>query len=58
MTARNLLRRVVRLPDEAYDHATVYLTDTLDWFNPWHHQDEGLTEEVKRGDNDDLYPHP
>ena len=57
ITARKLLRRVVRIPTEAYARATAYLADTLDWLNQWHNHDEHLTEDVKPAANDDLYPH-
>jgi hypothetical protein len=36
MTARKLMRRVARIPAEAYHRATAYLADTLDWL---HHHD-------------------
>jgi hypothetical protein len=58
MTARKLLRRVARLPVEAYARATTYLADTLDWLNQWHHHDDHLTEDANPAVNDDLYPHP
>jgi len=32
------MRRVGRLPAEAYAAASAYLFDTLDWMNPWHHE--------------------
>ena len=38
MAARKIMRRVGRLPAEAYAAASAYLFDTLDWMNPWHHE--------------------
>jgi hypothetical protein len=35
MAAKAILRRVVRLPAQAYAVATGYLGDTLDWMNPY-----------------------
>ena len=58
ITARKLLRRVERIPTEAYARATAYMADTLDWLNQWHHHDEHLTEDLKPAANDHLYPHP
>jgi hypothetical protein len=58
MTARKLLRRVVRIPAEAYTRATAYLADTLDWLKQWHQHDQHFSEDVKPAANDDLYPHP
>jgi len=58
MSARKLLRRALRIPAEAYDRATTYLSDTLDWLNQWHDHDGHMTDDVKTAANDDLYPHP
>ena len=58
ITARKLLHRVTRIPAEAYNRATAYLADTLDWLNQWHPYDEQFSEDEKRAANDDLYPHP
>jgi hypothetical protein len=57
MTARELVRRAVRMPAEAYARATAYLADTLDWLNFWHHHEEHSTEDVQPATNDHLYPH-
>ena len=35
--ARNIMRRAVMLPAAAYA-AACFLSDTLDWLNPWHHE--------------------
>jgi hypothetical protein len=34
--AKNIVRRAVRLPVDAFSAATGYLWDTLDWLNQWH----------------------
>jgi hypothetical protein len=56
MTARKLVCRVVRLPAEAYARATTYLSDTLDWLNQWHYQDD-VPEDVQPAPQEQLYPH-
>jgi hypothetical protein len=56
MTARNLVRRTVRLPAKAYAKATAYLADTLDWLNLWHHHDP-LAQDVQPAPTEHLYPH-
>jgi len=58
MTARKLVRRVTRIPAEAYARATAYLADTLDWLNQWQNYDDHFSEDAKPAANDDLYPHP
>jgi hypothetical protein len=58
--ARNMLRRVVRLP--AIASAAELLWDTLDWLNPWHHHDAAGTNEIDEGlhytEHDHLSPRP
>jgi len=56
MAARKIICRAVCLPAEAYAVATAYISDTLDWFNPWQHQDREA-EENCTPPSSDLYPH-
>ena len=55
--ARNIMRRAVRLPAAAYA-AAVFLSDTLDWLNPWHHETATeLDENFQHTAPPHLYPH-
>jgi len=38
-----IMRRTVRLPAAAYV-AAAFLSDTLDWLNPWHHETASTSE--------------
>jgi hypothetical protein len=37
LAATEIIRRIVPLPEAAYAAAVTFLSDTLDWLNPWHH---------------------
>jgi hypothetical protein len=54
---KKMLRRVPRLPAEAYAAAASYLADTLDGLNPWHTNDTDLNEDFQPTPSDHLYPH-
>lgn len=55
--ARKILRRAVRLPAAAYA-ATVFLSETLDWLNPWHHETATEPDEnFQPPPQPHLYPH-
>ncbi len=56
MTANKVMHRAARLPAEAYATATAYLTDTLDWLNPWHQHDHDH-DDSRPAPSDHLYPH-
>jgi hypothetical protein len=46
IAAVDLVRRVARLPVEAYVTATGYLRDVLDWMNPYGHEDSADNSEL------------
>ena len=56
MTANKVMHRAARLPAEAYATATAYLTDTLDWINPWHQHGHDH-DDLRPAPDDHLYPH-
>jgi hypothetical protein len=62
MAARKAMRRAARLPAEAYASATAYLSDTLDWLNPWNNDAASGSELAEDYDQQPpaqhLYPHP
>jgi hypothetical protein len=55
--ARAVVRRVAWLLPEG--HAAVFLSDTLDWLNLWHHDEAGsvLDDEVHDTPPNHLFPH-
>jgi len=58
--AKQIMRRAARLPAAAYQ-AVEFLSHTLDWLNPWHHQapDPGELEgEFGTTEQNHLSPHP
>jgi hypothetical protein len=60
IVAKSVLRRVVRLPSNAYATATAYLADTLDWLNLWQDNaanDHWLDEDFS-AKQDRNFPHP
>jgi hypothetical protein len=61
LAARKTMRRAARLPAEAYASATAYLSDTLDWLNPWNNEaasSSDLAEDYEQPPAQHLYPHP
>jgi type IV secretory pathway TraG/TraD family ATPase VirD4 len=60
MAARNIMRRTIRLPAAAYA-AVAFLSDTLDWLNPWHHDTASTSElddDFTQTRQSDIYPQP
>jgi hypothetical protein len=60
LAARQIMRRVVRIPAAAYA-AVTYLWDTLDGLNPWHHAAVHNGSEAEHDGNhsdpNSLFPH-
>ena len=54
--ARAVLRRAIDLP--AIDAAVVFLADTLDWLNLWHHDAGALDETEPDAAPNHLFPEP
>jgi hypothetical protein len=56
--ARSIVRRTVRIPAAAY-RAIAFLSETLDWLNPWHSVDAAaeLNGGVEPPPQQHLYPH-
>lgn len=61
MAAGKIMRRAVRLPSAAYA-AVAFLSDTLDWLNPWHGHDTASTNEIdddfRQTQQHHIYPQP
>jgi hypothetical protein len=59
LAAQQIMRRSVSLPQAAFA-AVVFLTETLDWLNPWHHESinaGALDEELSATEQHHIYPH-
>jgi len=60
LAARQIMRRAVRIPAAAYE-TIAFLSDTLDWLNPWHSGDESnpgeFNESFEPIPQQHLYPH-
>jgi hypothetical protein len=57
--ARKITRRTARLPAAAYG-AVAFLSDTLDWLNPWHNEMTStgeLNEDLHYTETNHLFPH-
>jgi hypothetical protein len=59
MAARKITRHAVRLPAEAYAATASYLSHTLDWLNPWHHDSSSEPDEdFSHAPQNNLFPQP
>lgn len=59
LAAGKIMRRAVRLPAAAYA-AAAFLSDTLDWLNPWHNEADSadeLQEDFHTTETNALFPH-
>jgi hypothetical protein len=54
--ARTSLRRAARLPPEAYAAAASFLSDTLDWLNPYWQDDSAPDDECHATPSNHLSP--
>ena len=60
LAARQIMHRAARLPAAAYA-AVAFLSDTLDWLNPWHNETasaDELHEDFNATEPPHIYPHP
>ena len=60
LAARQIMHRAARLPAAAYA-AVAFLSDTLDWLNPWHNETasaDELHEDFNATEPQHIYPHP
>ena len=51
-----ILRPTIRIPAAAY-RAVAFVSETLDWLNPWHHEEQEFEQEASTPTNH-LSPHP
>jgi len=60
LAARQIMHRAARLPAAAYA-AVAFLSDTLDWLNPWHNETasaDELHDDFNATEPQHIYPHP
>jgi hypothetical protein len=59
LAARQIMRRSVGVPEAAFA-AIAFLSETLDWLNPWHHETmnfDGDDEDFHATEQQHIYPH-